>query len=213
MHAAGKDFHLKSLDFLRKLAFLGHNTNHRRTINMRMSSFNAIHKILGIALLLILLSTGSALAETRPIQLALVTPIQIFPETDSIKGFRFNLIYGKNASLTGLDLGLANVLTGSGAGVQYGFLHLVDGDFTGWQNGWVAITKGKFQGLQQGAYSYVADGVGVQWGIVNHAKHMNGLMFGLVNWAESMEGIQIGLINVIKSGGQFPVFPIVNWSF
>jgi len=29
----------------------------------------------------------------------------------------------------------------------------------------------------------------------------------------SMKGLQIGLVNIIRQGGQFPVFPIVNWSF
>jgi len=38
------------------------------------------------------------------------------------------------------------------------------------------------------------------------------LMLGFVNYAETMKGLQIGLINVIRQGGQFPVFPIVNWS-
>jgi hypothetical protein len=32
-------------------------------------------------------------------------------------------------------------------------------------------------------------------------------------YAQRLHGVQIGLINIIKTGGQFPVFPIVNWSF
>ena len=41
----------------------------------------------------------------------------------------------------------------------------------------------------------------------------HGLQVGVVNYAQSMRGLQIGLVNIIKQGGQFPVFPIVNWSF
>jgi hypothetical protein len=52
----------------------------------------------------------------------------------------------------------------------------------------------------------------VQWGGVNTAANWNGLQFGLVNYAQRLHGVQIGLINIIKQGGQFPVFPIVNWS-
>jgi hypothetical protein len=54
---------------------------------------------------------------------------------------------------------------------------------------------------------------GVQLGFYNHAGYMNGVQLGFINHAASMKGLQIGLINIIKSGGQFPVFPIVNWSF
>ena len=42
---------------------------------------------------------------------------------------------------------------------------------------------------------------------------MNGVQLGLVNYAGTMHGLQIGLVNIIKQGGAFPVFPIVNWSF
>jgi hypothetical protein len=177
---------------------------------------NNRRKLLTVFTLIVLVSLMTAAqvqAADRFFNLALVNPIQIFPEGDSIGGIRLNLIYGKNVNLTGLDIGIANKLTGSGAGLQYGLVHLVDGDFAGWQNGLVSITRGKFQGLQEGVYSYAEDGMGVQWGFVNHAGHWNGLMFGFVNWAGSMKGLQIGLVNVIRTGGFMPVFPIVNWSF
>jgi hypothetical protein len=48
---------------------------------------------------------------------------------------------------------------------------------------------------------------------VNSAGSGDGLMLGFVNVAQKMHGLQIGLVNIIKEGGQFPVFPIVNWSF
>ncbi|MBT8387148.1 MAG: hypothetical protein KJO12_07020, partial [Ignavibacteria bacterium] len=71
--------------------------------------------------------------QEKPIQLSLFNPIQIFPESSSIAGFRFNLIYGKNANVTGLDLGLVNQTTGTQTGVQWGGLNLNDGGFKGWQ--------------------------------------------------------------------------------
>ncbi|MCL5268777.1 MAG: hypothetical protein M1469_11860 [Bacteroidetes bacterium] len=54
---------------------------------------------------------------------------------------------------------------------------------------------------------------GFQYGWFNSGNHVSGFQLGLVNYAESMKGLQIGIVNIIKSGGQFPVFPIVNWSF
>ena len=88
--------------------------------------------------------------------------------------------------------------TGESKGIQFGVVALVDSDFMGWQNNWVNVTKGRFEGFQSGT--------------VNYAKNMNGFQLGLVNYAERMKGLQVGLVNIIRQGGAFPVFPIVNWS-
>jgi hypothetical protein len=138
--------------------------------------------------------------ETRPIQLSLVTPIQIFSEDYRITGVRLNLLYGRNASVSGYDIGLVNHTTiGESTGLQHALVGINDSDFSGWQNCGVNITKGNFEGFQ--------------YGIVNYAHYMSGFQLGLVNYARSAKGLQIGLVNIIRQGGQFPVFPIVNWSF
>ena len=148
----------------------------------------------------LLLPAPSVRADERPIQLSLVTPLQIFPEEDDITGIRFNLIYGRNGSVTGVDLGLINHCTGGvSKGFQHGLVSIVDADFVGWQNSVVNVTHGDFEGLQ--------------WGFMNYAGHANGLQLGIVNYAERLKGLQIGVINIIQQGGQFPVFPIINWSF
>ena len=141
-----------------------------------------------------------AQGQDRPIQLSLVSPIQIFPENYTITGVRLSLIYGRNASVTGLDWGLVNHTTsGESMGVQFGLVGIADADFVGWQDNAFNIVKGNFKGLQ--------------WGFVNYANYANGLQLGFVNYSVSMHGLQIGLVNIIKQGGQFPVFPIVNWAF
>jgi hypothetical protein len=156
--------------------------------------------ILGFVTLIFIFTATTALADERPIQLSLVTPVQIFPADDEIKGIRLNLLYGRNASVTGLDLGLINHTTsGISTGVQWGFVGLVDSDFLGWQNNTINVVKGEFKGFQ--------------WGFVNYAKRADGFQLGFVNFAESMHGLQIGLVNIISQDGAFPVFPIVNWSF
>jgi hypothetical protein len=155
---------------------------------------------LGIVAIILISMATPALAQPRPVQLALVTPVQIFHEDDTIVGVRLNLLYGRNASVMGLDMGLVNhVTTGISTGVQYGVVGLVDSDFVGLQNNMVNATNGKFDGFQLG--------------IVNYAKIANGFQLGFVNYAESMRGLQIGVVNIIQRGGAFPVFPIVNWSF
>lgn len=158
------------------------------------------YSLLKLVALFIIFSSTSIFAQSKPIQLAFFTPVQIFPEENPISGVRFNLIYGRNISVTGLDLGLVNHTTKDlSKGVQFGLVGLVDSDFIGWQNNWINITKNNFEGFQ--------------WGIVNYANFANGLQLGIVNYTGSMKGLQIGLVNIIKEGGAFPFFPIVNWSF
>jgi hypothetical protein len=156
--------------------------------------------LLGLVLISLVLIAKPAMAEDYPIQLALITPIQIFSENSSITGIRIDLIYGRNTTVKGLDWGLINHTTsGTSLGIALGGVNLTDANFTGLQYGWVNWTKGNFEGMQ--------------WGLVNHADFANGLQLGFVNHANRLKGLQIGLINIIKVGGEFPVFPIVNWSF
>lgn len=140
-------------------------------------------------------------AQEKPIQISLVTPVQIFPENYGIVGLRLNLIYGRQAYVQGIDWGLINVTTGgTSKGIQVGLVGLNDGNFVGLQYNFVNITHGSFKGLQ--------------WGFVNNAGTMSGLQLGFINIADNMlSGLQIGLINIIHKGGAFPFFPIINWSF
>ena len=153
-----------------------------------------------IASVVCIFASQSAIAQDKPIQLSLFAPVQIVSENDAVAGIRLSLLYGKNTHVSGLDWGLVSHSTsGESKGVQFGLVGLNDADFTGWQNTAVNITKQNFEGFQ--------------WGVVNYAGHASGFQLGLVNYAVTMKGLQIGLVNIIKQGGQFPVFPIVNWSF
>jgi hypothetical protein len=142
-------------------------------------------------------ATCSGLSQGKPIQLALVDPIQIVPETESISGFRLSLIYGRNVNMSGFDWGLVTKTSGNFSGVQWGFVGVVDQNSEGWQDNLVSITNGSFKGLQMGLYT--------------SSNSVNGVQFGLINSAGSMKGIQLGLLNFIKQGGFMPIFPIVNW--
>lgn len=153
-------------------------------------------------------------AQVKPIQIALFTPVQIVPENESVGVLRLNFIYSVNRSVSYADLGLVNVTTGGASeGVQWAFVAINKGSFTGWQNSAIAVTQGDFQGLQSGWFTSARVGKGVQWGLVNTAQHWRGLQVGLVNYTRNLYGLQIGLINIIATGGVAPVLPIVNWSF
>ena len=152
-------------------------------------------------------------AQENPVQLALFTPVQLVPESQGVSVVRLNLIYSVNRSVKLIDLGFVNVTSGGpSSGVQWAFVAFNRGSFTGWQAAAAAVTRGPFTGLQSGWYTSAQQGEGVQWGGVNTAANWNGLQFGLVNFAQRLHGVQIGFINIIRQGGQFPVFPIVNWS-
>lgn len=156
--------------------------------------------LVGLLLIALSLCPAPVSAENKPVQVAVFNPIQIFPEDASIGGVRINLIYGRNAYVSGVDFGLVNhTTTGLTKGWQTGVVGLVDKDFMGFQDNAVNVVKGNMEGFQ--------------WGFVNYAHYANGLQLGLVNYAASMKGVQIGLVNIIGQGGQFPIFPIVNWSF
>ena len=153
-----------------------------------------------LSILFVVSFSSVSRSQNKPVQLSLVNPIQIVPESQSINGFRFNLIYGKNVNVTGFDLGFANHTTGKEVGVQWGIVNLADGGVTGWQDGFVNITKGMSVGLQSGTVNY-------------NNGHFKGLQIAIVNYAATLKGLQIGLINIIGKGGFLPVFPFFNFDF
>lgn len=146
--------------------------------------------------LVAMVSTASA--QKKPINIALVTPIQIFPEEQPISGVRLNILYGSTVSMSGFDFGLANHVKGPMEGVQWGLANLTE-SMNGWQYGLVNYTEREFEGFQ--------------WGGVNVAGRINGLQLAVVNYAERANGVQVGLVNIIKEGGMFPVMILANWGF
>jgi hypothetical protein len=140
------------------------------------------------------------LAADTAVNLSVFPPIATAKENDSVTAFRFNLIYGKNASVRVVDLGLVNhTTTGLSKGFGWGLVNYAEADFRGFQLGTVNVVGGGFEGFE--------------WGFVNYAQNARGLQLGVVNCAQTLHGLQIGLVNIIKQDGFFPVFPIVNWSF
>lgn len=160
------------------------------------------------------LAPPSHAQEAKPISLSLFDPVQIVNRDNAVHGFRFNLIYGNNAGIKGVDIGLVNRNTGSHEGFQWGVVNWTEGDFSGWQTGPVGNVGGKMTGLQTAMILSMNDsGKGVMWSGGNISDNFVGLQVGLVNYAIEYHGIQIGLINIIKHGGMLPIFPFFNFSF
>jgi len=168
-----------------------------------------------VAAVLFCLAVELASAEgTSSFQLALFNPIQLRDESMSIFALRLSLIYGRNVSVQGLDVGLVNVSTGgSSVGLQWGLVGYNKGNFVGWQHNFVGITKGHFGGFQSGGVNIMTEGQAFQYGLVNVAETVDGLQLGFVNYTQRMHGLQIGILNIIRQKENLPVLPIINWMF
>jgi len=171
-----------------------------------------MRRIFAPALLLLatLLVVAPASAQA-PVQISIFPPLQLVDESEAVRGLRLS-IYGKNTSMTGLDLGFVHHTTGSFEGIQLGWVGFTEGNARGVQWTGINITKGDLEGVQLGLVNSAAGGEGFQWGAFNHTRNFRGLQLALVNYAEALNGVQIGLINIIREGGVLPVMPFVNWS-
>ena len=160
----------------------------------------------------------SASAQTKPVQLGLVTPLQIVPEDQSVDAFRLCLIYCANEDVKYVDIGLVLKTTGKNEIVQLSAVGLGN-DFTGVQLNFLgAYNTGHLSGVQlSGLGNYTVTGEGVQLAhIFNGAEDFGGLQIALVNYTKDLQGLQVGLINIIANGGDIfglPIFPIVNFDF
>lgn len=158
--------------------------------------------------------------------------LQLVEASEDVKGLRINFVYGENADVSGVDLGIvnsttgnfvgfgwapgANLVDGSAKGVQWSWIYShTAGEFTGWQSGLIARIGGADSaGFQSGFINLVeSDFTGLQLGLVNHAVNVKGVQLGFVNITQNLHGIQIGLINYAENSDIYKVLPIVNWSF
>jgi len=196
-----------------------------------------------LSLLVLLTIPMTALsAESTPIQLSLLHPVQVFSKETKVQGLRINLLYGVNDEMTGIDLGVINRTTGPTQGLQlglfpFGGINITEDlhglQFAGFWGG-VNLAYGNVSGLQLAGilagFNKANDLNGIQIaGIIgvnlakdtngaqistlyNQANEIRGFQLALVNVCEKMEGVQIGLANIIKDSS--PAFlPIINARF
>lgn len=169
--------------------------------------------------------------EPFPVGFGIVAPVQ-FPSVDTdVTGFRLSIFYGRNADVSGLDIGalvsvadgevfgievsgLVNSVGSSGGALQIGGIanNCYD-DFYGLQIAGIANrTGGAVEGGQIGCFNMADDMDGCQIGVYNKAAAAVGLQIGVVNEADSMCGVQIGLINIIKDSS-VPYMTVMNMCF
>ena len=136
-----------------------------------------------------MLAAGMLFADTTPIMVSLVTPVQAPSSDYDVTGFRLSLIYGDCQEFTGLDIGIVD--------------H-TDRDFTGLAIGGVNIADERFYGGQFGLINWNGNddlqwkrrSIGAQLGIFNYASAFCGLQDGFVNVTSgSFMGVQASFLN------------------
>ena len=188
-----------------------------------------------------------ALALQLPTAQALVSPVSvnIFPpfelpsDTAVITGVRFSLLWGKQQSVYGLDIGVLGNVTYVGAGgtevsglfnVTHGKTVIVGAQAAGLNNvntnttsvlGVQAAAGLNFNSSETTIYGVQVallnigprtDIRGVQLGLINTARSVVGLQIGLINKAASVHGLQLGFMN-INDSGFVKAFPVINGGF
>ena len=144
--------------------------------------------------------------ETHPVtyvEISLADPVQVPPANYSVKGIRWDIFYGNNFNVTGIDFGLVGRVNDAFTGIALTAADWVEGDAIGVQlTGLANIVKGNAVGWQTAAAVNYNHGVftGLQAGLVNHNGTFNGFQLGGLNWDKGMcYGLQIGAGNVAVS--------------
>ncbi len=138
-------------------------------------------------------------SEVFPFQISIFDPVQIVDADVAIHGFRWNIIYGNNASVSGLDIGFFNKVQGDLSGVAFGAVNCADGNVTGRQIALGNHAGGDAVGVQAGLLNWAEGDVdGYQAGIVNRTQgDIIGIQAGEVNWNEGdFSGGQVGIVNI-----------------
>lgn len=146
-----------------------------------------------------------ALADTTPVMVSLVTPVQVPSRSYDVTGFRLSLIYGDCHNFTGLDIGVAQRASGTFTGVALGGANIARERLRGGQVGLVnwccdrnAAWADRSTGAQIGLVNYAGSFCGLQSGLANVTDGaFAGLQDGLINWAGDMYGLQCGFYFLI----------------
>ena len=135
------------------------------------------------------LVAGTLLADTTPVMVSLVTPVQAPSRSYDVTGLRLSFIYGECQDFTGLDIGV---------------IDNTRKDFTGLAVGGINCAGDRLYGAQVGLVNWNGNGdtawerrsIGAQVGILNYSDTFCGLQDGYVNISgNSFTGLQTSLVN------------------
>ena len=160
-----------------------------------------------------MLAAGMLFADTTPIMVSLVTPVQAPSSDYDVTGLRLSLIYGDCEEFTGIDIGIVDHTGLDFTGLVLGGVNIADGRLYGGQLGlvnWNGHHDRKWGrrsiGAQVGIFNYADTFCGLQDGIVNvTSRSFAGLQSSFLNSTRDLTGLQCGayfLLGVnMASGG------------
>lgn len=150
-------------------------------------------------------------AETAHFQFSILSPIQLVDAQKNISGLRLTLLYGENADVSGVDLGLGINYYKNLTGIQIAGLINHDGDaghphFTGNTvkgiqiAGLMNMSDAAVSGIQLAGLGSTADSLsGLQISILANGvtNDATGIQVGLLgnNVGGEMKGVQVGFFN------------------
>ena len=144
-------------------------------------------KIVSIACLM---AAGVLLADSTPVMVSLLTPVQAPYRTYDVTGFRLSLIYGECQNFTGLDISVIGNARKDSTGLTIGGFNFAGDRLYGAQVGLM-----NWNGQADTAWERRS--VGAQVGILNYVDSFCGLQDGFVNISGgSFMGAQSSLVNI-----------------
>ena len=158
--------------------------------------------------LVCLMMAGVLFADTTPVMVSLVTPVQA-PSCDyDVTGFRLSLMYGECQEFTGLDIGIVDNARKDFTGVAIGGANIVGDRLYGgqlglinWNSNSATAWARRSSGVQLGLVNYADTFTGLQEGFVNVADGtFMGLQSGFVNCAHDVYGLQLGRLGLLPVG-------------
>ena len=178
------------------------------------------------SLLLVLILAATALPAAAEVPFQFATVGVRAPESPDVNGARLTLLYGKNRSVRGLDLGFFSFSeTERLDGFQSVFgMARVSGDSSGFSGAFINLHSGSHNGVNAGFLNQVEElKGGANIGFVNITNRYSMLdvgglnisdrssaQVGFLNVSKHIEGVQIGLVNVAENGF-LPIFPFFNF--
>ncbi|MBR2837677.1 MAG: hypothetical protein IKE55_02735 [Kiritimatiellae bacterium] len=147
-----------------------------------------------------LFAAATAFADTTPLMVSLLTPVQAPSRNYDVTGFRLSLLYGECREFAGLDISVVGYAGGDFTGLSVGGVNVAAGRMCGgqvglvnWSNSGEMSWSGRSVGAQVGALNYADTFCGLQDGIVNVSEtSFAGLESAFVNCASDVYGVQCG---------------------
>ena len=172
-----------------------------------------------------LIAAGTVLADSTPVMLSLVTPVQVPSREYDVTGLRLSLLYGDCQDFAGLDIGLLNISRRRFTGLAVSGMNSVGERFCGAQLGLVNFNGNDLSslehssiGAQVGVLNYAGTFCGLQDGLINiSSDRFLGLQASLVNCAEDLYGLQCGFyfifgVNAVSGSMRGCQIGLVNYA-